>query len=490
MSQKKQYTSFKPSNVINRKKKHRFKLRFKLNWNVFYKIYKPTLFISLILALSGFFYINFSMESFYKLIYQGYDEKILMENLGAQTCEFALSKLIIDNGQSHKKLYVSQKDLDLKNFTSEFIYILQKNDSLYGVLSSFNQNPEKIATILKSTRKLYDLKKIIPGHQLYLGFALDKKLTYLKYEIDFDKYLVVNISDSMIDSTLKTLEYKEDYEVFESTIMDNLYSTASNINMDYSLVGQLADIFAYDISFNKELRKGDSFRLLVQKRVYENGAEKYGRILAAQFMNQQKLYEAYYYDNKSFAGGYYNENGQSLRKMFIRSPVPFSRVSSRFSKARFHPVLKVWKPHYGVDFAAATGTPVKAVGSGTVVYADWKGANGKMVKIRHNSTYSSAYCHLSRYGKGIRSGVKVKQGQIIGYVGSTGRSTGPHCHLAFYKNGKYVDFLTMRFHSAEPISKNYISDFRKSKSNYLKLLDSHKPLKLAKSSEELSSIAN
>lgn len=168
--------------------------------------------------------------------------------------------------------------------------------------------------------------------------------------------------------------------------------------------------------------------------------------------------------------GYYSSDGSSLRRMFLKSPIHFARISSRFQKKRFHPILKIHRPHNGVDYAARRGTPVRAVGDGTILLAGRRGGAGNMIKIRHNSTYQTAYLHLQNFAKGIRKGTRVKQGQIIGYVGSTGMSTAPHLHFEFYQNGRFVDPLGRKFPSAEPVAAHLLERFQNEATVYRRSL--------------------
>lgn len=222
----------------------------------------------------------------------------------------------------------------------------------------------------------------------------------------------------------------------------------------YDLVDDLVDLFSDRINFRQDFRLGDSFSVIFSEELLEDGtAVGIGPVLAASLSVQGESYAAIRYVGADDEVRYFNEDGELLGNTFLRYPVRFTRISSQFSRARFHPVLKRYRPHNGVDFAAPRGTPVRSVAEGRVSYAGWKGAAGKMVKIRHSDRYSTAYLHLSKISKGVRRGMRVKRGQVIGAVGTTGRSTGPHLHYSFYDRGKYVDPMKIKLPTIDNLSK-------------------------------------
>lgn len=255
-------------------------------------------------------------------------------------------------------------------------------------------------------------------------------------------------------------------------IDSSLYLSAARAGLPASLVGQMADVFAYDIDFSK-VAKGDQFEVIFEEQVVGGKTIGTGKILAARFTNQRQTFTAVRYTNGSF----YNEKGMSLRKAFLRTPVDFARISSRFSSGRKHPILNKIRAHQGVDYAAPRGTPIKAAGDGKVILAGRKGGYGNTVIIQHGSSYKTLYGHMQGFAKGVRSGSSVRQGQIIGYIGTTGLSTGPHLHYEFQINGKHVDPLGQKKLMAEPIA-------NKEKGKFLAL---SKPL-LARMNQEKASM--
>ena len=233
---------------------------------------------------------------------------------------------------------------------------------------------------------------------------------------------------------------------------NSLFEDGQKAGIHPTLLSQLADIFTWDIDFEKEVRKGDSFKILYEERSRKGQKTKASlRILAAELISTGQRLTAIYFEKQKGQGNYYNLEGRSLARSFLRFPLEFSNITSNFTNARFHPLLKVNVPHTGVDFAAQRGTPVRAVGHGVISQSGWNGTYGKAIDIQHDSTYMTRYAHLDRLAEGIRDGVSVVKGQVIGYVGSTGRATGPHLHFELYKDQQYVDPLGVDFPAEDTI---------------------------------------
>ena len=246
---------------------------------------------------------------------------------------------------------------------------------------------------------------------------------------------------------------------------------------------ELANIFGYDIDFAREIRKGDHFELVYEEKQVDGEKVGTGEILAARFTNRGKEYQAVRYTNKQGITSYYLPNGQSMRKAFIRTPVDFARISSRFSMGRKHPILNKIRAHKGVDYAAPRGTPIKAAGAGKVILAGRKGGYGNTVIIQHGGTYRTLYAHMNGFARGVRNGVAVKQGQVIGYIGTTGLSTGPHLHYEFLVNGVHRDPLSIKLPMADPIAANEKQRFLQQTQPLFAQLESGKKTLLAKRSE-------
>lgn len=235
-----------------------------------------------------------------------------------------------------------------------------------------------------------------------------------------------------------------------------LEGALANAGAPGELAYAVAEVLQWDLDFNRDLRRGDEFEVLFEERFLEGRPAGLGEVLAVRYVNRGRAIEAYRFAE----GAYYDAEGRPLQKMFLRSPMPYSRITSRFSSRRFHPVLKVHRPHYGVDYGAPTGTPARVTASGVVAFMGWDGGGGKTVKVRHPNGYLTAYLHLSRFPSGLRVGDRVQQGEVIGYVGSTGLSTGPHLDYRVQKSGRWIDPLSLRSVPADPVPTTRLADFR------------------------------
>jgi len=209
-----------------------------------------------------------------------------------------------------------------------------------------------------------------------------------------------------------------------------------------------------------DLRAGDTFQTLIEEKWLDGKFVRHGRILAARMVNQGRTFWGFYFEGKGTPAGYFDGGGRSLRKAFLKSPLKFTRISSGFSHGRLHPILQIYRPHLGVDYAAPTGTPVRAVADGRIALAGWEGGFGNLVKIQHNGTYTSMYGHLSRFAPGIKTGTTVRQGQLIGFVGATGLATGPHLDFRLVKGGQFINPLKVNFVDGEPVNKGDAATFR------------------------------
>jgi len=335
---------------------------------------------------------------------------------------------------------------------------VKKNETLADILLSYNVPYKKIDEIAARSKKIFDVRKIQANKKYLVYLKPDSMQTieYLIYEknpVDFVKFYLGDSLDITAGSKKVIVKTNEDSGVINSS----LYLTLSQQKLSPALAIKLADVFAWQIDFYT-IQKGDRFKVIYERKFVGNNFVGVGDILAAEFDHIKNKYFAFRFseDGKK---EYFDESGNSLQKAFLKAPLKYRRISSRFSYHRFHPILRIYRPHLGIDYAAAVGTPVQAVGDGIVVQAKYKGQAGRFVKIKHNSVYSSGYLHLSRYGKGIKPGVKVHQGQVIGYVGRTGLATGPHLDFRFWKNGRLVNYLTQNFPPSRPVKKENMNKF-------------------------------
>jgi murein DD-endopeptidase MepM/ murein hydrolase activator NlpD len=349
--------------------------------------------------------------------------------------------------------------------------IIKSGDTLASIFAKkgiSSTTTHKIATLNEQTR---NLRYIQPGDEIKLLLDEQRKLRQMKYIADITRVLLIQRNEDQ-EFTSQVINYQLDaYPVYREGVIDSsLFEAAANADIPEDVIMDLVAIFGWDIDFSLDIRSGDRFGIVYEELYKDDVKIRNGRILSAEFINNGKTYRAAYYTDPSGNSDYYAPDGKSMRKAFLRSPVKFSRISSRFSNKRWHPILSKWRSHKGVDYAAARGTPVHASGDGKVTFAGTKGGYGRLVVIRHGGRYTTAYGHLHRYAKGIRAGAKVKQGQIIGYVGSSGLATGPHLHYEFRVNGVHRNPLTVKLPEAQPVNAAYLDNFKEKTQVYLSML--------------------
>ncbi|MCZ7601556.1 MAG: peptidoglycan DD-metalloendopeptidase family protein [Melioribacteraceae bacterium] len=329
---------------------------------------------------------------------------------------------------------------------------VKKNQTLTDILLPHKVSYQQIHNIAQVSKDVFDIRKIQSGKDYILYIEPDSvnRVKYFVYQETPLKYYVFDLSDSInVISGEKEVEIRETR--IAGTIHNSLYQTLAELKVSPLLALKLSEVFAWQIDFYG-IQAGDSFKIIYEEKLLDGEFMTVGRIQAAVFNHRGKDYYGFYFEEGEIPD-YFDEEGNSLRKAFLKAPLKFGRISSRFSNSRLHPVLRIYRPHHGIDYAAPTGTPIQAIGDGVVVEKGYQRGNGNWLKIKHNGTYSTAYLHLSKFGKGINKGVTVRQGQIIGYVGSTGLSTGPHLDFRFYVNGKPVNFLTQEFPPSKPVDK-------------------------------------
>ena len=286
------------------------------------------------------------------------------------------------------------------------------------------------------------------GRSLARGRGLTAQGQLKAIEIDQNDSYTLTLEKGIRGILVQRREKPFDVELktVSASVENSLFDDGRKAGIHPALLSQLADLFTWDLDLEKDVRKGDHFKILYEQRSRKGQEAKTGlRILAAELNSAGQKYTAVYFERQKGVGGYYNQEGRSLARSFLRFPLEFSAITSHFTESRFHPILRTNMPHTGVDFAAQRGTPVRSVGDGIISEAGWNGGYGKAVDIKHDSTYSSRYAHLDSFAEGIQPGVAVTKGQLIGYVGSTGRSTGPHLHFELYKDQQYINPLSIDF---------------------------------------------
>jgi murein DD-endopeptidase MepM/ murein hydrolase activator NlpD len=335
----------------------------------------------------------------------------------------------------------------------EYKATVKRNETLSDLLNPHNVPLQEIYKIAKISKPLFNLTNIKFDQDYTLYFLNDSASTlrYFVYEIDVINFIVCDLTDSI-------RIYKERREVstkireVSGTIRYSLWQTLKESQVSELLAIKLSDVFAWQIDFYG-IQKDDYFKVTFEEKFIGDRSIGVGKINSALFNHKHKDYYAFRFmqdDQDEF----FDEEGNSLRKAFLKAPLKFSRISSGYTNNRYHPVLKYYRPHKGIDYAAPTGTPVQSIGDGTVTDVRWTTQGGRFVKIKHNSTYSSGYMHLSRYAAGLKPGKRVRQGEVIAYVGSSGLATGPHLDFRFWKNNQLVNYLRQEFPSSHPVKEN------------------------------------
>ena len=330
--------------------------------------------------------------------------------------------------------------------------IIGRNEFLSNILQRYQIDLKTISSIAEMSKPVFDVRRISAGNPYTVFLTPEGKADYFVYQPNKIDYIVYGFKDGL--SVHKgEKEVVSQVKMVAGTINSSLYQTLDDINVNPDMANKLAEIYGWAVNFYA-IKKGDWFKIKYEHLEVDGEPVGSGKVLSAVFGHHGKEYEAYYFEaGDGEKGAYYDETGKSLRRAFLKAPIKYSRISSRFSPRRLHPVTKVWKAHLGTDFAAPTGTPIVATGDGIVVASTYAGGNGNYVKIQHDNVYATQYLHMSK--RAVKRGDRVKQGQVIGYVGSTGLATGPHVCYRFWKNGKQVDALKQEFPSGEPIKEEH-----------------------------------
>lgn len=350
----------------------------------------------------------------------------------------------------------------------------EKGDTVSKVLES--AGGQGVQQYVSAARQVFSMRSFREG-QPYL-VVTDKESGQVKrfeYEIDSRRRLVVEGRENPA-ARVEPIEYVVLLSSVEGSINDNLFQAVADLGESPQMALKLADLFGSEINFIRDLQSGDSFSVLVEKRYRDSEYKGYGRILAAHFTNKGKTFEAYLFRDGNQRAEYYNRKGENLRKTLLQAPLAFTRISSRFTNSRLHPILNYNRAHHGVDYAAPTGTPVKAVGDGVVTQRAWAGGYGNQIIVKHSASLESMYAHLSGYARGLGTGQRVRQGQVIGFVGSTGLATGPHLDFRLRQNGKFIDPTKAINPRGEPVPKRAMAEFEKTVALELAYLKGEKNL--------------
>ncbi len=340
-------------------------------------------------------------------------------------------------------------------------YTVKSGDTLASLFEKSNLYARDVYNFVHSHKKAKEMTRLQPGDRLLLTLGEENELQQVTLKEDRLNSIIYTRGKKGFDRSTETIEPEKRYVYREAVIDDSLFGASSKAGLPHATAMNLANIFGWDIDFMLDIRKGDRFTLLFEEHYLDNEKIGNGPILAASFTNRGHTYKAVRFTNSKGFSHYYTPEGDSMRKEFLRNPVDFTRISSHFNLRRKHPVLNKIRAHKGTDYAAPNGTPIRAAGDGKVTFAGRKGGFGRTVIIQHGQKYKTLYAHVQKFHKRIRRGAKVKQGQTVAYVGSSGLATGPHLHYEFRVNGVVRNPMTVQLPKADPIPKSQLTEFKR-----------------------------
>ena len=359
--------------------------------------------------------------------------------------------------QAQQKIIDETNNLTPKQWRE---FKVKSGDNLARLFKRAKIKPQQLDELMKSGKAVKTLTKIFPKDTIRVLSDDDGVLQALRYDIDHKSYLMVERTSGVLIAKTYNHQIETRQANASGIIESSLFLAAQNAGISQNIIMELANVFGWDIDFALDIRKGDSFTVL-HEELFRNGEKiSDGDILAAEFTNNGKTYRAVRYTNPQTNNSeFFTPDGKSMRKAFLRTPVDFTRISSRFTTSRYHPVLHKVRSHKGVDYAAKSGTPVHSAGDGKVIFKGKKGGYGKVMIVQHGTKYTTLYAHLKTYNRKLKVGSKVKQGQTIAYVGKSGLATGPHLHYEFRVNGTHRNPLTVKLPVSSPVPKRYMADF-------------------------------
>ena len=347
---------------------------------------------------------------------------------------------------------------------------LSAGQNFAAALQRFGLSSQEAGQVTAAAQRAFNLRQLRAGNTLVVGRSVEGQLREINYKIDPDRMLHIVPATDGFSAEVKEIPSHTETTVVSGRLDDSLFNAVEDAGESAEVAMRLAQIFGYDLDFYTDPRKGDTFRIVLEKKKYANGETAgYGRILAAEYNNGNKKYQALLFHDDQGHPAYYTADGKSLQKAFLRSPLKFAApVTSHFSKSRYHPILKISRPHLGTDYGAPTGTPVQTIGAGRVEFAGRKGGDGNMVKIAHSQGYETMYLHLSKIF--VHLGEHVEIGKTIGLVGMTGLATGPHLDFRISQKGQFLNFERLGLPPSEPVSKKNWSEFASLREQWLPML--------------------
>lgn len=334
-----------------------------------------------------------------------------------------------------------------------------RGDTLPGLLARMGADAAETREFLAAARATSSLARLAPGRTVLARVTSGGQIMLFRYLASDETLVTITRAGDAFQAQEQKVALEPRMIMRSGKIEGSLFGATDAADVPDRIASEMAEAFSGDIDFHKDIRRGDHFSVVYEALYFEGQMIRTGRLLAAEFVNQDKPYRAIYFKDAQGREGYYTPDGQSMKRAFLKSPMPFTRISSGFSNARYHPVLKEWRAHKGIDYAAPTGTPVRAISDAVVNFAGKQGGYGNLIVLNHQGPYSSAYGHLSRFAKGIKRGSRISQGQVIGYVGATGLATGPHLHYEFRVNGVQKNPLALKLPTSYPLDSRARSHF-------------------------------
>jgi len=348
---------------------------------------------------------------------------------------------------------------------------MPSGENFAGALQRMGLTPAEVSDATTAAQHAYNLRQLRAGNAITVGRSVEGTLRQIDYKIDAERMLHIVPQSQGFSAEVQEIPTHTEITVISGKLDDSLFNAIEDAGESPEVALRMAQIFGYDLDFYTDPRQGDTFRIVLEKKKYDYGETAgYGRILAAEYVNGSRKYEALLFHDPEGRPAYYTADGKSLQKAFLRSPLKFGApVTSHFSKARFHPILKTYRPHLGTDYGAPTGTPVQTIGSGRVVFAGRKGGDGNMVHIAHSNGYETYYLHLSRIF--VHVGEHVEIGKTIGLVGMTGLATGPHLDFRISQKGQFKNFEALGLPPSDPVSRKNWAEFAAVREKWLPMLE-------------------
>lgn len=369
------------------------------------------------------------------------------EKTNDEIVEIEFQEIIEKQNQFEKSLYEKIDTLKVK-----------RNDTFGKIITRQGIDYSWVPKITKLANDVFDIRRINIGRKFLFFWENDSTLSKIVYEINKISYLEIKTTNDSLTAEVISKNIEVRQKVLSGKIDLSLYNTIIDAGGNPLVVNKLVEIFGWVIDFFT-IQKGDKFKVIIEELYVDGKFVDFGNVLVAEITNWGESFKAFYFEENENVYGYFDGNGNSLRRLLLKSPLNFSRISSKFQKGRMHPILKRRKDHLGTDYVAATGTPIWSTGNGKIIEKGYTSGNGNYIKIRHNNIYTTGYLHMSRFATGMKKGKKVNQKEIIGYVGSTGLATGPHLCYRFYKYGRQIDPYKEKIPSTEPLPEEYKEKF-------------------------------